>query len=199
MPFNEQSIANILQRKVMSGLDPEEIEACEKSGFNIYFECWSYEAFDAMSDQLTHEAIIEILNYMEEYSCVGDFMCDEIAQRLEFSAYILILLDRFATMAAECFDPWKGFELLHQIYECYSYVSPPKFVVRGNAQKAAAARHTENRAMQRQAFEWYRVHGNTLKNDDAAIEIRKLVPISLRTAQDWVTRFRKLLRPTRTT
>lgn len=199
MPYNQQSIEHILDRCVMSGLDPDKIEACEKSGFNIYFECWSYDAYDAMHEQLTHEEMIEVINYMEENNDVGDFICDEIAQKIEFAAYLLILLDRFSKMAAENFDAWKGFALLHQINECYHYVSPPRFVLRGNAQKAASARHAENRALKQQAFEWYQDYGHSLKNDDAAIKIIKLVPVSLRTAQDWVTGFRKLLRSARIT
>ena len=199
MRYDLQCIENILDLRTLSGIDAYKIDSCEKSGFLIYFECWSYESYDAITEKCTHEEMLEILNSMDEYNDVGDFICDEIAQRIEFAAYLLILLDRYARMALEAFDPWKAFALFHQIYECYHYVSPPRFILRGNAQKAASARHAENRAMRQQAFEWYRDHGSSLKNDDAAIEMTKLVPIRLRTAQDWITGFRKQLRSARTT
>lgn len=199
MPYSEQSIEYIRERKVLSGLDPDEIESCVKSGFDINFERWSYDAYEVMRASLSDIEMIEVLNSMDEYTNVGDFICDEIAQRIEFAAYLLILLDRFAKMASESFDSWKAFALYHQIYECDHYVSPPRFVLRGNAQKAASVRHTENREMKEEMFNWYCDYGKGLKNDAAAIRITELVPISLRTAQDWVSKFRKEIRSAGTT
>ena len=199
MPFDKESIENILERKTLSGLDPSEIEVCIKSHFDNYFEWWSYDAYDAMREKYSHKEMIEIIWEMDRHQCVGDFLADEVKQKIEIAAYLLILLDRFAKNAEGNFDIWTAINYFHQIYECIRYVSSSDDSLTRNAKKAAYVRHTENRAMKKEAFLWYEEHGVNLKNDAAAIEITKLVPIGLRTAQDWVTSFRKEIRSARTT
>lgn len=58
----------------------------------------------------------------------------------------------------------------------------------------ADARHAENRAMKQEVFDWLDVNFSTQKSMDAAAEAiaGKVVPVSFRTARDWVGEWKKL-------
>lgn len=62
------------------------------------------------------------------------------------------------------------------------------------AKKAAAARHSENRAMKQQVFEWCDAHmADAPSMDTAASRVAGVVvPVAWRTVRDWMTEWKKL-------
>lgn len=193
--YNEISIKNICERKTLSGLDPIENDICINTGFDDYFEWWSYDAQEIL-EKLGEKEFIKLLNEVNNYEAIGELLVFPAEDQTdEMAAFLLVLLDRFGKNAESEGDPWKCTHLFHKIYECAEYISPMgKNLLRMNARKAAHARHAENRSMKKEAYHWFTENGCNLTKDEAAIEITKQVPIKLRTAQDWVTQFRKKLR-----
>lgn len=62
------------------------------------------------------------------------------------------------------------------------------------AKKAAAARHSENRAMKQQVFEWCDAHMAEVPSMDTAASrvAGVVVPVAWRTVRDWMTEWKKL-------
>lgn len=198
MPYSIQSIDYLYKRLTLSGLDPSIIALCKETGFNAYFEWWSYDSLDALEAKHGKQEVLDLINEFNQFHDIGEFISSKTSKE-EFSAYMLVILDRFAISASKNFNYVVGFSLIHQIYECISYISPPKEGIRNNARNAANVRHAGNRAKKDRAFSWYQKNGSLLTNDAAAIEISDMEKVSLRTAQNWVSSFRKIIRSARKT
>ena len=205
MEKKKTPLENVRDGLTLSGLDISKIDGIKDSwipGFDEWFsgDAWMhFNLKDAKKEDFIR--VESLVNDMSKYDNLGDFLRVDAheTQQNEVAAFVFVLIDRLAIHARDGRDGWLAMEYVFQLYEAMDYFSPERKSVRNSVRKAANARHAENRAMKQEAFEWYSDHGHTLKNDDAAIEIKKLVPVSLRTAQDWITGFRKVLRSARTT
>lgn len=63
---------------------------------------------------------------------------------------------------------------------------------RRRAKKAASGRHKENHAMKQDAFDFLRTNTGAFKSMNAAADaVREIVPITFRTARDWVAEWHK--------
>ena len=125
---------------------------------------------------------------------IYDIDSNDVEKNDFIAVYVFYLLDELAKIVVEKGDGWAAVGLINKLWHCMLIIDPQLKSALSIAKKAATARHSENRAMKQQAYEWYIAFGCKLKNDDAAIQITKLVPIALRTAQDWVSDFRKKIR-----
>ncbi len=98
---------------------------------------------------------------------------------------------------------WKNLEL-HRIHLENTFSAKADLKAREKIsltnQKAALQRHAENRAMKQQVFEWCESYLSGYRSMDAAAEALagKVVPVTFRTARDWVGEYRKHLRSART-
>jgi hypothetical protein len=193
--YDEISIKNVNHRKTLSGFNPIDNEASIKSGFDLFIEWWRDIALGVL-DKINKKEFVRLLNQTSCFGSVGELLVHPSEdQTNEMAAYLLVLTDRYGNNARTEGDPWIFIDLLHQIYECVDYIiCKDNHALRINAQKAAYARHAEHRAMKEDAYLWFTEKGGNLTKDEAAIAITKQVPIKLRTAQDWVTQFRKKLR-----
>ena len=90
-------------------------------------------------------------------------------------------------------------EILNHAYSVFSFADENVAFREGmeceqkeRVQKACDARHTENRAMKKNVFEWYGKNKDSFPSKDkAAEEATRLVPVSFRTARKWIDEYGK--------
>jgi hypothetical protein len=165
------------------------------SGFSIYelsdlpIEAYR-DTFLEVLDGDPRRAVV-LLEQMQMLDSVGDFIGGSANQQFELAAFGLILMDRLIQNKVDRKDGWESMFLYEQMMECQELIRlpSPETVRRDIIERAARERHKENHAMKRQAIEYYEAHRLEYSSIDAAAAAiaRKIVPVTFRTVQGWIS------------
>lgn len=137
--FFHKAHSNLLSFKSISG---NEIH----SSLEYYFDWYRDDFLDILDLKgfNTDLKLQSVLCWANQFSSVGDFLCEENQQMLELSAFGLVLFDRLNLSAyAQCESPNLSdlFFLFHQLHECWIYVLNARsrsFAARNSALKRHA-------------------------------------------------------------
>jgi hypothetical protein len=112
----------------------------------------------------TDEALEPLLEEMNEFMYVGDFLAQPESQLNELAAFGIILIDRIALTGWGKYDYEACFDFHEQLFECYEHVID-RYKRVNQAKRASSERHKKNRIAKKFVADEWQEHRNAYKNN----------------------------------